>query len=132
MKKRIGILLAVCIMALLCIYGYEDIKFEYILNKAEYYAENGEHKNALEEYDKLLEIQPEMYELYFNKAVILGEQGKIEEAYNTFLEAEKINNTDPDLYYNIAHLYQDVDEEQYQKYLEKGMLVEFEQGVLEE
>ena len=74
-----------------------------------------------------------MYELYINKAIALANLGKYEEALKTFREAETINNTDADLYYNLAHLYDMMgDELSKQECLEKGTGLSFEIGLRKE
>lgn len=67
--------------------------------------ENGNNEEAVKEYNSMIEKEPNVYELYVNKAIILAEMNDYDKALATFKEAEVINSNDPELYYNMAHLY---------------------------
>lgn len=89
--------------------------------------ENTDYLQAANEFDFLISQEPNMYELYINKAVALANLEEFEEALRTFQEAETINNTDPELYYNLAHLYDIMGEEVLkQECLKKGTELAFE------
>lgn len=67
--------------------------------------ENGDNEEAIQEYNSMIEREPNVYELYVNKAILLAEMSDYDMALATFKEAEAINSNDPQLYYNMAHLY---------------------------
>ncbi len=123
----------VAMFVIVCFVGRDRIEFQVALNKAFYYSEHGEYELEVREYDKLIEQNPEIYELYVNKAIALANSNKINEAISVFKKAESLNSSDPELYYNIAHLYDIIkDDELYQFYIEKGKVLEFQQNVEEE
>lgn len=67
--------------------------------------EKGNKEEAVKEYNSMIEKEPDVYELYVNKAIILAEMNNYDGALAIFKEAETINSNDPELYYNMAHLY---------------------------
>ena len=88
-----------------CFIARDKIVFQMSLNRAYYYIGKGNNEEAIKEYDLMLEKEPNIYELYVNKVIILAEMNDYDEALATFKEAEAINPNDPELYYNMAHLY---------------------------
>ena len=138
MKKNFNIkqlLIGICLILILvtvCIVGREKIEFQLMLNRAFYYSEKGDYEAEIRGYDKLIKQEPEIYELYVNKAIALANNNNIYDALSTFQEAELLNNNDPELYYNMAHLYEIIkDDEMYQFYMQKGTALEFQQNVRE-
>ena len=132
-KKKLYISLLVTAVFIGVLSGKEEIEFHFSANKAFYYLENGEYILAAEEFDTLISMRPNIYELYINKAVALANSEKYEDALKTFLEAEKINNSDPELYYNLAHLYDITgNEELKQACIEKGTELLFVKNIGEE
>lgn len=52
-----------------------------------------------------------------------------QDALTSLKKAESLNNKDPDLYYNLAHLYDIMGEKSlYEQSLERGTILEFEKN----
>ena len=131
--KKIYILLLVAAVLTGLLLGKDEIAFHFSLNKASYYLENSDYVEAVDEFDALISQRPDMYELYINKAIALANLEKYEDALNTFRKAETINSTDPELYYNLAHLYDIMGEETLkQECIDKGTELTFEMNMREE
>ena len=130
-KSIIAVMLI--IMAILCFFARDAISFQFSLNKAFYYSEHEEYEeyeNAIAEYDSLIAQKPDLYELYVNKAIMQANAGRYDEAIATFSYAETLNDNDPELYYNMAYLYDMVgNTDMYEQCLNKGTALEFENSL---
>lgn len=104
-RKKIVIIVALLLIVGVCFGARDKIAFQISLNRAHYYMDKGNNEEALKEYNLMIQEEPEVYELYVNKAILLAEIGDYDMALATFKEAESINCNDPELYYNMAHLY---------------------------
>lgn len=104
-RKKIVIIVGIILIVGVCFVARDKIAFQISLNRAYYYMENGNNEEAVKEYNSMIEKEPNVYELYVNKAIILAEMNDYDKALATFKEAEVINSNDPELYYNMAHLY---------------------------
>jgi tetratricopeptide (TPR) repeat protein len=86
-------------------------------NKAEYFSGMaiiqkimGNYVEAEENYKKSIEIDPGLYEGYYNLGILVYEQNRINEAVTYFLKAINIK---PDLYlayYNLGNAYRELNE----------------------
>lgn len=132
-KKKIYIIILVILIVGGCFLGKDEIAFHFSLNKAFYYMEHYEYQQAVTEYTSLIKQKPEVYELYINKAVALANLEQYDDALKTFKQAENINSMDPELYYNLAHLYDIMGEKELeQECLDKGTELTFEANTKEE
>jgi len=125
-KKRIAWILAFIAVTVLGVLCFDSVVFSFRLNKAIYYAENGQYELSIYEYDKLIESDTQVYELHFNKAVLFAKNGDSQSAIDAFKTASLINDQDPDLFYNLSLLYEPIDEDLSKIYLEKATYLEFE------
>jgi tetratricopeptide (TPR) repeat protein len=60
---------------------------------------------AINNYDKAIELNPNFTEAYFNKGICLSNQQKKEEAIEVFNKAIEIANNDAELYLNRGYCY---------------------------
>ncbi|MBR3016197.1 MAG: tetratricopeptide repeat protein [Clostridia bacterium] len=64
------------------------------------------------------------------KAIMQANAGRYDEAIATFSYAETLNDNDPELYYNMAYLYDMVgNTDMYEQCLNKGTALEFENSL---
>jgi len=66
---------------------------------------HGSSDKAIEEYKKVLELDPKYPEAHYNIGVILYYQGKIDDAIEEFLQEIDINPLFSDVHYNLALAY---------------------------
>lgn len=104
-RKKIVIMVGIILIIGVCFGARDKIAFQISLNRAHYYMEKGNNEEAIKEYNSMIEKEPNVYELYVNKAILLAEMCDYDMALATFKEAEAINCNDSELYYNMAHLY---------------------------
>lgn len=64
-----------------------------------YYKQNSPEL-ALEEYNKVIEIDPLFAQAYNNRGVVLAQQGRREEALQDFSRAVDLNPNDPQAFFN--------------------------------
>ncbi len=128
-KKKIIICSLAILTALIVALSYNKIVFVFSLYKADYFLQQQDYSQALSEYNKLIESNPDVYELHFNKGIILAKLEEYQDALTSLKKAESLNNKDPDLYYNLAHLYDIMGEKSlYEQSLERGTILEFEKN----
>lgn len=118
-RKIIGIFI-IALVGSAVIYSYSDIAFTFYLNRAIYYSDNDDYSNSLEMYDKLINQQPELYELHFNKGVVLAKMGKSQDAIKELEYALSLKDDDSELYYNLSLLYEDIDNDKATQYYNKA------------
>jgi len=124
-KQLLFVIALISLLGIVCFFERDELVFHFSLNKAYYYSEHEQYENAIREYDSLIEMKPDVYELYVNKAILLATHGEYDEALTVFGQAESLNNADPELYYNLAHLYELMgNEEMYQQFVDKGAQLE--------
>jgi len=65
----------------------------------------GKLDEAIKLYQKVVQINPNLFEGHYNLAVVLLKQGKTDEALKEFIKASEINPSSPDTYNNIGNIY---------------------------
>ncbi len=74
MKKRVIVFFVVCIAAVMSVTAQTAESYNTAgIEKAE----KGLYKEALDDFSKAIEINPQYAEAYFNRAMMYGQQGKI-------------------------------------------------------
>lgn len=96
-RKKIVVIIALLLIVGVSFSARDKIAFQISLNRAHYYMDKGNNEDALKEYNLMIEKEPEVYELYVNKAILLAEIGDYDMSLTTFKEAEGINCNDPEL-----------------------------------
>ncbi len=66
---------------------------------------HGSADKAIEEYRKVLELDPKFPEAHYNIGVILYYQGRIDDAIEEFLKEVEVNPLFSDVHYNLALAY---------------------------
>ena len=77
----------------------QDIAREAFYRAVEF-KKNGNYKEALEEYDKVLEIRPDFVNALINRANVKSLLNDHEGAIQDLDQAEKLENNEPEVYYN--------------------------------
>jgi len=67
-------------------------------------AEDGKFGEALKKFEKALEINDDLADIWYDKGALLDEMGRSEEALEAYEEAANIDPDDPDLWCDIADL----------------------------
>jgi len=78
----------------------EILKTQDYFNKGGALGDLGRHDEALEMFDKAIEINPQFDKAYYNKGLALGNLGRCEEAIEMFDKTIEINPQDAKAYYN--------------------------------
>ena len=72
----------------------------FLHDRAIHFINIGNHKKAIQLYNKILKIEPNDFESLVNKATTLSELGKFQDAIKHYDMAEKIHPYDFDVLYN--------------------------------
>ncbi|PSB04588.1 tetratricopeptide repeat-containing S1 family peptidase [Merismopedia glauca] len=75
--------------------------------------EKGNYQEAIENYTKAIEIDPQYTNAYNNRGIAYGNLGNYQQAISDYARAIALNPQDPDAYYNRGNAYDDLGE--YQK-----------------
>ena len=74
---------------------------------------------AIEQYKKVLKINPEYPYAYYNMGCAYIKAGELRKAKNAFISAIELKNTEADFHYNLAYVYKKLNDEKRAKlYLE--------------
>ena len=98
------------------IFLLEKYKFDVMINikmiTLNMYIALGNYKKAKEKLIKLLEENPENYDLHKKLAIIYEKEGGIRKAIDEYVQCIDLNKQDYDSYYKVATLLQDLDRKQ--------------------
>ena len=87
-----------------------DIKFYYYNEMADYSMKDNNYLMAIDYYNKMIDINDTIYEIYFNKGAALIKLKDYDNALKTFEQAKQLNSNDCELYYNCGLIYQAIGE----------------------
>jgi tetratricopeptide (TPR) repeat protein len=96
------------LMCMIVIITLKVLSFESSYDKAERYFEKGNYEKALEYYDNALLKDRKDYGSLYSKGVTLGNLERYFEAIEVFKTAEKIKETDENLYIEMGYAYYNV------------------------
>ena len=74
-------------------------------NRGNVYTELGEYKRAIEDYDKAIELNPNLAQPYFNRGNAYAKLGEYERAIEDYNKAIKLNPDDAEAYINRGLVY---------------------------
>lgn len=130
--KKVRLCVVICLVILLIgllYWGRKKIYFEYTLNKAFYYESRQQNSKAIEEYNKLIDLRSDLFELYINRAILEFQSNEKEASEKDFLHALELNPNEPSIYYNLAHFYSEDDTTLSEYYLNIGIEKEFQRNM---
>ena len=70
------------------------------------YLENKKYDSAIEEFTKVIKLDPQSYPAYLNRGNAYREKGDLDNALNDYAQAIRINPAEGLIYYNRALVYQ--------------------------
>ncbi len=76
-------------------------------NLGDIYKEKGFYRRAISEYDKAIQINPQRFEFFYNKGLVLIKMGRLSEALICFLKAREIDSSVALVYNSIGACYLD-------------------------
>src|SRR5690606_23048004 len=74
----------------------------YYSNYGMFLGKQGRHKDAIKQYFKAVELQPDYAEAWFNLGVSLGQDGNLQEAEKAYIKAVTLKNNYIKAMYNLA------------------------------
>ena len=74
-------------------------------------AQIGKHEEAIEFYNKSIDLKPNYAEAYSNMGNTLRDQGKLDEAIEAYYKAISLNPNYPNFYYNMGNTLRDQDKQ---------------------
>jgi tetratricopeptide (TPR) repeat protein len=104
--KTYGIIIIIGVILITIFLSISDIKFYYYNEMADYSMQNNNYLKAIDYYNKIIDINDSIYEVYFNKGAALIKLRDYDNALKTFDEAKQLNSNDCELYYNLGLIYQ--------------------------
>jgi len=82
--------------------SYSEQQFLELFSQACQLHQCGEPAEAERLYRRLLELLPNMWQLYYNFGLLLYEQKQFQDAHELYQKAVSLTNPDNDLFYNLA------------------------------
>ena len=71
----------------------KQILFEAYFNRGSAYAQKGEFRRALDDYNRAIELKPKEHQAYYNRGVAFMEIGNPERAINDYTTAIQLKGT---------------------------------------